>query len=81
MGPKVSLKKSPPAPRGSRLRRRLLGPVAVEPRVGAVGLEQLLVGALLGDPAVVEHHDPARPADRREAVGDHYRRATGQQAP
>src|ERR671919_443719 len=38
---------------------RLLRPVPVQPRVGAGRLEQLLVRPLLGDPAVVENHDPA----------------------
>ena len=40
-------------------RRGLLGPVAVQAPVGALGGEQLVVGALLDDPAVVEHDDAA----------------------
>ena len=35
--------------------------------------------ALLDDPAVVEHDDVPGAPDRREAVGDHDRRAAGQQ--
>ena len=38
------------------------------------------MGALLDDPAVVEHDDPPGLADGREAVGDDDRRAPGQQA-
>src|SRR5215211_9099931 len=59
----------------------LLRPVAVEARVRAARVEQLLVRALLLDPAVVEHDDVARAADRREAVRDHDRRPAGQQPP
>ena len=40
---------------------------------------QLVVGALLGDAAVLEHDDPPGLADRRETVGDHDRGAPGQQ--
>src|SRR3954447_12943052 len=42
---------------------------AVQVRVQAVGGEELGVRALLHDAAVVEHEDPRRAADRREAVG------------
>ena len=61
------------------LRRRLLHPVAVQPPVGALGVEQLVVRALLDDPAAVEHDDPAGLADRRQAVGDDDRRAAREQ--
>src|ERR1700675_4232029 len=43
--------------------------------------EQLIVGALLDDAAVLEHDDRARVADRREAVGDDERGAAVQEAP
>ena len=56
-------------PRG-RSGGELAGPGAVEARVRATELEQLLVGAALGDPPVLEDDDPARPPDRRQAVGD-----------
>src|SRR2546422_17751 len=50
------------------LRRRLRGPVAVQLEVTPLGGEQLVVRALLGDVAVLEHHDARRPADRGQAV-------------
>src|SRR6188508_1762157 len=59
----------------------LRGPVAVQARVRAVRVEQLLVRAGLLDPPVVQHHDPPGTADRREPVGDHQRRAAGEQPP
>src|SRR3954466_720400 len=46
------------------------GPVAVERGVEALPPEQLVVGALLDDPAVLEHDDQVGVADRREPVGD-----------
>ena len=62
-------------------RRGLLGPVAVQAPVRALAREQLVVRALLDDPAVVEHDDLPGAADRRQAVGDHDRRAPGEQPP
>src|SRR5438128_2427532 len=50
--------------------RRLLRPVPVELPIAPLGVEQLVVGSLLDDPAVLEHDDPACVADRREPVGD-----------
>src|SRR6266850_903797 len=50
-------------------------PAAVELGVAAAESEQLVVGALLDDAAVLEHDDRARVADRRQAVGDDERRA------
>src|SRR6188472_1635 len=47
-----------------------LFPGAVEARVGAGRLNQLVVAALLGDAAVFEDDNLAGAADRREAVGD-----------
>ena len=58
---------------------RGLRPGAVEARVGAARLDQLVVGALLGDPAAFEDDDLAGAADRREAVGDDDRGAALQQ--
>ena len=63
------------------LRRRLRRPIAIQLEIPPLGGDQLVVGALLGDLAVLEHHDPARLADRGEAVGDHDRGAAGEQAP
>ena len=57
------------------------GPVAVEARVAPPALEQLVVRALLDDPAVLEHDDQVGVADRREAMSDHERRAAGEQPP
>ena len=54
---------------------RLVRPVPVQPRVGAVGGQQLVVRALLGDPPALEHHDAPGVADRGQAVGDHDRGA------
>src|SRR5687768_8320945 len=68
-------------PRRGGLGRGLLRPVAVQAPVGALGGEELVVGALLDDPAVLQHHDPARLADRRQAVGDDDRGAPGEQPP
>ena len=59
--------------------RRRLRPCAVELRVGAARLDQLLVGAFLGDPAALQNDDLAGAADSREAVGDDDRRAADQQ--
>src|SRR5215212_10771521 len=56
-------------------------PVAIQARIGAVRVEQLLVRAGLGDPAVVEHDDAAGAADRGEPVRDHERRAAREQPP
>src|SRR5579875_1817732 len=67
--------RSPAGPSG----RCLLCPVTVQPPVCPLRLEQLAVAALLDDPAVLEHDDPGRPLDRREPMGDHDRRAAGQQ--
>ena len=43
----------------------------VERRVGAVRGEQLVVGALLDDRAVLHHQDQVGVADRRQPVRDH----------
>src|SRR6266702_4311290 len=45
-------------------------PAAVELGVAAAASEQLVVGALLDDAAVLEHDDRARVADCRQAVRD-----------
>ena len=66
---------APPAP----LRGRRLRPGSVELRVAPAGLDQLVVRARLGDPPVLEHHDPPGSPDRRQPVGDHDRRAPGEQ--
>ena len=52
----------------------LLDDLAVQRRA----LHQLGVGAVGGDVAVLEHDDPVGQGDRRQAVGDHERGATGQ---
>src|SRR3954453_20911848 len=72
----AALAQPPPELRGG-----LLHPVAVQAPVGALRLEQLVVGSLLDDLAVFEHDDPAGLADRRQAVGDDDRRAACEQAP
>src|SRR5215208_4629405 len=59
----------------------LLRLVAVQAPVRPLRRQQLLVGALLDDAAVVEHDDPAGAADGRQPVGDDDRRAAGQKAP
>src|SRR5450755_1264476 len=63
--------------RARPLRRGLLGPVAIQPPVVALCIEQLVVRSLLHDPAVLDHDDPPGVADRREPVGDHDRGAPG----
>jgi hypothetical protein len=62
-------------------RRRLRRPVGVERRVRAVGRDELVVAALLDDPALVEDDDPPGLADGRQAVGDDDRGAPGEQPP
>src|SRR4051812_4257506 len=64
----------------TRLRGGLFAPVLVQTPVGAAQREKLVMGALLDDPAVLEHDDLARALDRREAVGDDDRGAAGQEA-
>src|SRR4051812_15597898 len=64
-----------------RLGRRLLSPILVQAPVVAAGRQQLLVRALLDDPAVLEHDDLAGALDRGQPVRDHDRGAAGQQAP
>ena len=44
-------------------------------------IEQLVVGSLLRDPPLLEHHDAGGAADRREPVRDHERGAAGEQSP
>jgi hypothetical protein len=46
----------------------------------AAGGQQLVVGALLHDASVVEHHDVAGAADRGQPVGDDDGRAPRQEA-
>ena len=46
---------------------------------GPASVDQLVVGAGLHDPAVVEHDDRVGAADRREPVGDDERRSTGEE--
>src|SRR3954470_19196546 len=70
-----------PAARSAASGRGLCRPVAVEPPVGALGGQQLLVRALLDDPAAVEHDDPPGAPDGREAVRETAPRAAGQQPP
>ena len=61
-------------PAGKRPRAgHFVAPVAVQLCVGAAQLQQLLVGALLGDLTAAEHDDPAGALDGGEAVGDHDR--------
>src|SRR5439155_13802360 len=62
------------------LRSRLLSPVAIERVVRALCRQELLVGALLDDHTMVKDDDPAGLADRRQAMGDHDRRAACEQA-
>ena len=67
-----------PRLRGSR--RRLRGDRGVEVavpelRVGTGELDQLVVGAVLDDPAVVDHHDPVGGARGLQAVRDQQRGA------
>ena len=66
--------RSPPA--ACRPRTRTAPPLLglVELAVEAVLREQLVVRALLDDPAVVEHDDQVGVPHGREAVGDHERR-------
>ena len=59
---------------------RVHGPVAVERRVEPALREQLVVRALLDDPAVLEDDDQVGVADRREAVRDDERGPAVQQA-
>ena len=63
------------------VRRGLLAPVLVQAPVVAAQREELLVRALLDDPAVLEHDDLAGALDRGEAVGDDDSGAARQQAP
>src|SRR6266545_7057334 len=49
------------------------GPVAVERRVEAATLEQLVVRSLLDDPSVLEDDDQVGVADRRQAMRDDER--------
>jgi hypothetical protein len=58
---------------------RQLRPGAVEAGVDAPGLDQLVVGSGLDDPALVEDGDPVGVHNRRKPVGDHYRGAVGEQ--
>src|SRR5437868_1996017 len=53
------------------------GVLAVEGGVGATGLEEGLVGALLDDAAALEDEDAVGVADRGEAVRDHEGGALG----
>ena len=50
-------------------------PGGVEAGVGAAGGDQLVVVAVLDEPAVVEHEHPVGARRRRQAVGDGDRRA------
>ena len=62
--------------RGLRVRKTWSGrPFSTISRYSSDGLEQLVVVAVGDDPAVVEHDDLVGQRDRREAVGDHERRA------
>ena len=47
--------------------------------VAGLGGHELGVGAVGDDPAAFEEHDTVGEADRREPVGDHERRAAGEQ--
>ena len=51
-------------------RGRVVAPAVPEGGVRAVGGDQLLVGAELGDPAVLDHRDPVGVMRGVEAVGD-----------
>src|SRR3954447_10389549 len=81
--PPAQLREARAAHRGPPLAlcRRLLRPVAVQPPVRALRLQQLLVGALLDDAPVVEDEDAPGTLDGREAVRDDYRGAAPEQAP
>ena len=61
---------------GLRVRKTLVGQALLDDlAVQRRALEQLVVGAARGDRAVLEHDDLVGERDRREAVGDHERRA------
>ena len=57
---------------------RVISPARTWAAYSAVEGHQLVVGAFLDDPTVVEHHDAVGVADGRQAVGDHQRRAAAQ---
>ena len=64
--------------RGLRVRKTWSGsPFSTISRYSSELLEQVLVVAVRDDAAVVEHDDLIGQRDRREAVGDHERRAPG----
>src|SRR4051795_2561562 len=65
----------------SSLRRSVGRPVAVQRQVEAACREQLVVRALLDDPAVLQDDDQVGVADRREPVGDDEGRAAVQKPP
>src|SRR6202035_5380730 len=73
-GPRYRCRRAP-------LHRRLRSPIAIQLVVAAFGGDQLIVRALLGDAAVLEHDYAAGLADRREAVGDHDRGPAREQPP
>ena len=52
-----------PTPQTRALHGGLRSPVAVKLEVASLGGYQLVVGALLGDSAVLEHDDPVGLAD------------------
>ena len=50
-------------------------PCVVHPRIGAAGSNQLVVGTVLDEPAVVEHEHPVGAGGGRQTVGDRDRGA------
>src|SRR4051812_7765200 len=70
----------PTGQRSRRLGEGLDELAVVELVVQAAPGEELVMRALLDDPAVVHHEDRVRVADRGESVGDHERRAPLHQA-
>src|SRR5215218_5443239 len=80
------IRPAPPPRHGPRginrlLRGGLLRPVAVQAPVGALRRQELLVGALLDDAAMVEDDDAPGALDRGQPVGDDDRGAAGEQPP
>src|ERR1039458_5304850 len=71
---------SSPCPGATSLRGCLRGPVAVELEIASLGGDQLVVGPLLDDAPMFEHHDAPGLANRGETMRDHDRGAPREQA-
>src|SRR5229473_2816047 len=65
--------------RAIRVLGHVCGPVSIERRVEAAFRQQLVVRALLDDPAVLQHDDQVGIPNRRQAVGDDEGRPAGEQ--